>query len=208
MFKKIIRPVILCIIFTLVISVIVNAQDMASQTIIYPDPEYIEFESDTFRAFRPKSVTFIVNAYDDDESSTTLRFTLGSNATNAINEHFNPDEKYFGVDIKNVPDTNAREKMDAKSWSSTLPNPYFDTDRSTYRYEAEVHTEENVQANYQYFFNVVWNDYRDGTASSGGGFKSNCEISTLWAYGEYNVHLWLPLATQYYSPNPGIVVED
>ena len=205
--KKVIWSLVAVLMFTTLVG---NA--FASSVVIQTDSfQYTDVVTDLsgyYKFFAPKSGTMTVRYSGDPNDatvSTNLSFTMGTNAVNNINNFYMPDDEFFGVDIKTVPDSGSNYRMDATTVGTSLPDPHYDYDYTlapSWAYEAEVQAMGNLSAR-QYSFYVNWDDYRYGSSTCSGGFKSNAEMSVESSSGEYNVMKSKGLGTVYFKQYPG-----
>lgn len=156
-----------------------------------------------FNLFHP-TTGYLIGYYDSaaDYITTRVNFSYTSTAVRNISA-YNADEKYAGVDIKDV-----GNGFDAYSITSTAPNVKTDIETNSghnYYNEAEIVILGTLSANRTYNMNVSWRDYRQGYLSD--VFSVNAELSNkpIAPGFDYNVISggWKTLVQMPYGANRG-----
>lgn len=156
-----------------------------------------------FNLFYP-TTGYIIGYYDSDYDtmSTRVRFSYTSAAVANVNA-YNAEEKYTGVDVKDVGNS-----FSAYSITSTAPNVKTDIEPNSghdYYNEAEIVILGKLTAGKDYDMSVSWYDYRKGYLSD--RFAVNAELSNkpLLPGFDYNVVSggWKTLASLYYGKTAG-----
>lgn len=145
--------------------------------------------------------------YYAEYAKTFLTCQYSSNDATAI-ANYNAENKYAGVDIKNVPSNyqTGVDMMDAYSISTTFPNPVTDLENDDIlgnrNEEAEVVALGAIQGNTPYYVTVLWHDYRTGNTSDQGQWNVNAELSKK-SIIDYNVisGMWSSVVQLTYGPN-------
>lgn len=170
----------------------------------------VDFDSsngppDGFNIFYPTTGS-ITGYYDSDSTvvSTKLKFTYTSAAVKNIN-NYNSDEKYTGMDIKDVGNS-----FHAYSVTSTAPNIKTDIETNSlhdYDNEAEIVILGKLSAGKSYSMSVSWYDYRTNGPNTPNRFAVNAELSNkpIAPGFDYNVVKdgYLTLASLYYGREAG-----
>ncbi len=138
-------------------------------------------------SYGPDDGWFAVYSYDDsgdDYCKCKTQVVYNSSNVSAIRDYYDDDNEYPGLDITNMDDN-----FDAYSYTSTLPDPYFDVDNdfpySNGNEESEVTCESpySISSDTEYNFIVYFDEmYQEDTAT----FQLNTSES-YWSgfWGEY-----------------------
>jgi hypothetical protein len=142
--------------------------------------------------FRPNTGT-ITSTHYSNYATTYVSFKYSSGDVTAITS-YNAEDKYAGIDIKNVPSqTLGSDMMDAYSIITSLPNAKTDLENDDIfgnrNEEAEAIALDPVDSSTTYYVSVNWTDYRTGAESDAGQWNVNAELSQQ-GINDYNTVDW------------------
>lgn len=142
-------------------------------------------ENGKHEIFWPKTGTLTATYYSE-YANTKIIFTYGSKTANGLGAYRDVD-LYPGIEIRDYSD-GAFDNFSAYSITTNLPDPQKDMENDDLfgdrNEEAEVTALGAVSADKEYYMNVNWTDYRDG--STGGSWGAKAELSSKGLL-DYNV---------------------